>query len=72
MASLSPVTAGQPVGEARFVRAILLPVHQTSHRRVFHDSDHAECVEEFTDYDSVVVFLAVGHAYNANFFVISH
>ena len=22
---------------------ILLPVHQTSHRRVFHDSDHAEC-----------------------------
>jgi len=24
MASLSPVTAGQPVGEARFVRAILL------------------------------------------------
>jgi len=24
---------------------ILLPVHQTSHRRVFHDSDHAECDE---------------------------
>jgi len=37
------VTAGRPVGEARFVRVILLPVHQTSHRRVFHDSDHAEC-----------------------------
>jgi len=29
-------------------------------------------VEEFTDYDSVVVFSAVGHAYNAKFFVISH
>jgi len=29
-------------------------------------------VEEFTDYDSVVVFLAVGPAYNAKFFVISH
>jgi len=31
-----------------------------------------ECVEEFTDYDSVVVFSAVGPAYNAKFFVISH
>jgi len=39
------VTAGRPVGEVRFVRVILLPVHQTSHRRVFHDSDHAECYE---------------------------
>jgi len=29
-------------------------------------------VEEFTDYDSVVVFLHVGPAYNAKFFVISH
>ena len=29
-------------------------------------------VEEFTDYDSVVVFLAVRPAYNAKFFVISH
>ena len=29
-------------------------------------------VEEFTDYDSVVVFSAVGPAYNAKFFVISH
>ena len=47
MASLSPVTAGRPVGEARFVRVILLPVHQTSHRRVFHDSDHAECSGQF-------------------------
>jgi len=46
MASLSPVTAGRPVGEVRFVRMILLPVHQTSHRRVFHDSDHAECDEK--------------------------
>jgi len=31
-----------------------------------------QLVEEFTDYDSVVVFLAVGPAYNAKFFVISH
>ena len=32
-----------------------------------------ECiVEEFTDYDSVVVFSDVGRAYNAKFFVISH
>jgi len=45
MAFLSPVTAGQPVGEARFVRAILLPVRTPSLRRVFRDSDHAECVE---------------------------
>jgi len=37
MASLSPVTAGQPVGNARSVRAVLLLVHQTSHRRVFRD-----------------------------------
>jgi len=37
------VTAGQPVGEARFVRAILLPVRTPSLRRVFRDSDHAEC-----------------------------
>ena len=44
MASLSPVTAGQPVGEARFVCAILLPVRTPSLRRVFRDSDHAECV----------------------------
>ena len=44
MASLSPVTAGRPVGEARFVRAILLPVRKPSLRRVFRDSDHAECV----------------------------
>ena len=29
-------------------------------------------VEEFMEYDSVVVFLAVGPAYNAKFFVISH
>jgi len=29
-------------------------------------------VEEFTDYDSVVVFSAVGPVYNAKFFVISH
>ena len=29
-------------------------------------------VEEFTDYDSVVVFSDVGRAYNAKFFVISH
>ena len=43
MASLSPVTAGQPVGEARFVRAILLTVRTPSLRRVFRDSDHAEC-----------------------------
>ena len=31
------------VGEARFVRAILLPVRMPSLRRVFRDSDHAEC-----------------------------
>jgi len=31
------------VGEARFVRATLLPVRTTSLRRVFRDSDHAEC-----------------------------
>jgi len=43
MASLSPVTAGRPVGEARFVCAILLPVRTPSLRRVFRDSDHAEC-----------------------------
>jgi len=43
MASLSPVTAEQPVGEARFVRAILLPVRTPLLRRVFRDSDHAEC-----------------------------
>jgi len=43
MASQSPVTAGQPVGEARFVRTILLPVRTPSLRRVFRDSDHAEC-----------------------------
>ena len=43
VASLSPVTAVQPVGEARFVRAILLPVRTPSLRRVFGDSDHAEC-----------------------------
>jgi len=29
-------------------------------------------VEEFTDYDSVVVFLAVARAYIAKFFVTSH
>jgi len=29
-------------------------------------------VEEFTDYDSVVVFSDVGRAYIAKFFVISH
>jgi len=45
MASLSPVTAGRPVGEARFVREILLPVRTPSLRRVFHDSDHAECLQ---------------------------
>jgi len=45
MAFLSPVTAGQPVGEARFVRAILLPVRTPSLRRVFRDFYHAECVE---------------------------
>ena len=43
MASLSPVTARRPVGEARFVRAILLPVRTPSLRRVFRDFDHAEC-----------------------------
>jgi len=43
MASLSPVTVGQPVWEARFVGAILLPVRKPSLRRVFLDSDHAEC-----------------------------
>jgi len=43
MASLSPVTAGQPVAEARFVRTILLPARTPSLRRVFRDSDHAEC-----------------------------
>jgi len=43
MAFLSPVTAGRPVGEARFVLAILLPVRTPSLRRVFRDSDHAEC-----------------------------
>jgi len=43
MASLSPATAGRPVGEARFVRVILLPVRKPSLRRVFRDSDHAEC-----------------------------
>jgi len=37
------VTAGRPVGEAKFVREILLPVRTPSLRRVFHDSDHAEC-----------------------------
>ena len=42
MASLSPVTARRAVGEARFVRARLLPVYTPSHRRVFRDSDHAE------------------------------
>ena len=49
MASLSPVTAGQPVGKARFVRAILLPVRTPSLRRVFRDSDHAECLDEWQD-----------------------
>jgi len=44
MASLSPETAGKPVVEARFVRAILLPVRTPLLRRVFRDSDHAECV----------------------------
>jgi len=29
-------------------------------------------VEEFTDYDSVVVFLAVARAYIVKFFVTSH
>ena len=43
MASLLPVTAGQPVGEARFVRSTLLPVRTPLLRRVFRDSDHAEC-----------------------------
>ena len=43
MASLSPVTAGRPVGEIRFVGAILLPVRTPSLRHVFRDSDHAEC-----------------------------
>ena len=33
---------------------------------------HYSVVEEFTDYDSVVVFSAVGHAYIAKFFVTSH
>jgi len=42
MAFLSPVTAGQPVGEARFVRAILLPVRTPS---LVAEYDHAECVE---------------------------
>ena len=59
MASLSPVTAGRPVGEARFVRVILLPVHQTSHRRVFHDSDHPECVEFVYLYFPVLFCLSV-------------
>jgi len=31
MASLSPVTAGRPVGEARFVRSTLFPVRTPSH-----------------------------------------
>ena len=31
------------VWEARFVRATLLPVRTPSLRRVFRDSDHAEC-----------------------------
>jgi len=43
MASLSPVTAMRPVGEARLVRTILLPVRMPTLRRVFRDSDHAEC-----------------------------
>jgi len=46
MASLSQVTAEQPVGEARFVRAILLAVRTPLLRRVFRDSDHAECRKE--------------------------
>ena len=40
---LSPVTAGRPLGEARFVLAILITVRKPSLRRVFRDSDHAEC-----------------------------
>jgi len=44
MASLSPVMAGQPVAEAKFVRTILLPALTPSLRRVFRDSDHADCV----------------------------
>ena len=44
MASLSPVLAGQPVAEAKFVRTILLPALTPSLRRVFRDSDHADRV----------------------------
>ena len=43
--------------------------------RVGHTMDvfsPLDSVEEFMEYDSVVVFLAVGPAYNAKFFVISH
>jgi len=54
MASLLPVTAGQPVGEARFVRSTLLPVRTPSLRRVFRDSDHAECGRLY--YTSLVLF----------------
>jgi len=50
------VTAGRPVGEARFVRAILLPVRTPSLRRVFHDSDHAECRGVFIPTPFIVFF----------------
>jgi len=35
-------------------------------------SMESQSVEEFTDYDSVVVFLHVARAYIAKFFVTSH
>ena len=56
-ASLSPATAGKPVGEARFVRAILLPVRKPSLRRVFRDSDHADCLNRCSTFDNMKVLI---------------
>ena len=39
---------------------------------LFGGQTRVRSVEEFTDYDSVVVFLAVARAYIAKFFVTSH
>ena len=52
----------------RSANACLLSVPRT--RTTYGDRSFA--VEEFTDYDSVVVFLHVARAYIAKFFVISH
>ena len=79
VASLSPVTAGRPVGEARFVLTILLPVRTLSLSRVFRDSDYTECVgvrvSQCRGVYGVrlrVVFSAVARAYIVKFFLTSH